>query len=341
MAALAEKSGNLKRLVLWANSRWVAAHIAGDLAAAGALADQLLDLSLREGSPTSLASAHTAQLQMCSTQGELAGVEKHFTAGLKFFDDPEFRQFPGGTVANFGYASLNAWTLGRSNVARERSARMLTVADADNNPYDIALSRVFAANLRLWIREYAQAKALAARALELSMQHQFAFVAAHARGILGAALAQVGRAGEGIALIRQGLADFLEIEARGRIGAYMWLLADAQEHDGAIPNALATVQEALKANPRELGALRLRGELLRKEGQTDLAESAFHEAIALARSIGAKAWELRATTSLADMLGQHGRREEARSMLAEIYGWFTEGFDTADLKDAKALLDRL
>ncbi len=73
----------------------------------------------------------------------------------------------------------------------------------------------------------------------------------------------------------------------------------------------------------------------------ELAEAGFREAIALAQNIGAKAWELRATTSLADMLAKHGRRDEARAMLAEIYNWFTEGFDTADLKDAKALLDDL
>jgi predicted ATPase len=72
-----------------------------------------------------------------------------------------------------------------------------------------------------------------------------------------------------------------------------------------------------------------------------LAEADFREAIALAQKIGAKAWELRATMSLAGMLAKQGRRDEARTMLAEIYGWFTEGFDTADLKDANALLDEL
>ena len=78
-----------------------------------------------------------------------------------------------------------------------------------------------------------------------------------------------------------------------------------------------------------------------KQRQTELAEADFREAVALAQKTGAKAWELRATMSLAGMITKHGRREEARAMLAEIYGWFTEGFDTADLKDAKALLEEL
>jgi hypothetical protein len=83
-------------------------------------------------------------------------------------------------------------------------------------------------------------------------------------------------------------------------------------------------------------ALRLQEEL-----KTELAETDFREAIALAQKMQAKAWELRATTSLARLLAKQGRRDEARTMLATIYGWFTEGFDTADLIDAKALLDEL
>jgi predicted ATPase len=88
---------------------------------------------------------------------------------------------------------------------------------------------------------------------------------------------------------------------------------------------------------------RLKGELLlvqNTSGATE-AESCFREAIEIARRQQARSWELRATTSLARFLATQGRRGEARAMLAEIYGWFTEGFDTADLKDAKALLDEL
>lgn len=77
------------------------------------------------------------------------------------------------------------------------------------------------------------------------------------------------------------------------------------------------------------------------KGQTELAEAYFRESVEFAQKIGAKAWELRATTSLARRLAKQGKRDEARTMLAEIYCWFTEGFDTADLKDARALLDEL
>jgi predicted ATPase len=112
---------------------------------------------------------------------------------------------------------------------------------------------------------------------------------------------------------------------------------------GDIDGALASLEQPLRANSSTTrhGALWLRGVLRLIQGQTELAEADFREAIALAQKMGAKTLELGTTTSLARLLKDHDRRDEARSMLAEIYGWFSEGFDTADLKDAKALLEDL
>ena len=115
--------------------------------------------------------------------------------------------------------------------------------------------------------------------------------------------------------------------------------------EGAVIDALEAAEQALDANPDEQihrpEKLRLRAELRLKQGQGELAAAGFRDAIALAQKMSAKAWELRTTISLTRLLAQQGRRHEARAMLAEIYGWFTEGFDTADLRDAKALLDEL
>ena len=122
-------------------------------------------------------------------------------------------------------------------------------------------------------------------------------------------------------------------------------LGEAQTLGGKFADALITIEEALQANPEELinrpNALTCRGELRLKLGQTESAEADFRDAIALAQRMQANAWELRATISLARLLAKQGRRDEAQAMLADIYGWFTEGFDTADLKDAKALLDEM
>jgi predicted ATPase len=108
---------------------------------------------------------------------------------------------------------------------------------------------------------------------------------------------------------------------------------------------LRTLEEALTVNPLEgicrPETLRVRGEIRRRHAEEEQAEADFHDAIALAREVSAKAWELRAAMSLARLWRDHGQRAKGLDLLAPIYGWFTEGFDTADLKDAKALLDEL
>jgi predicted ATPase len=186
---------------------------------------------------------------------------------------------------------------------------------------------------------------LAAQALARAEKHQFPNVLGLSRVVLGQARAQLGRASEGVALIRQGIAGVLETGVRLGIPDWVGALAEAQACGGAVSDALATVEEALQANPDELVArpenLRLRGELRLTQEQTELAEADFREAIALAQKMGAKALELRATMSLARLLAQQGHRDKARTMLAEIYNRFTEGFDTVDLKEAKALLEEL
>jgi tetratricopeptide (TPR) repeat protein len=122
-------------------------------------------------------------------------------------------------------------------------------------------------------------------------------------------------------------------------------LAEAQECAEAYDNALETIREALECNPAQLvhrpEALRIRGELQFKQAQPDLAQGDFNDAVELAQRMGAEALELRASMGLARVLVRQGRCDQACAMLAEIYGWFTEGFDVADLKEAKALLEEL
>jgi len=163
--------------------------------------------------------------------------------------------------------------------------------------------------------------------------------------IQGWAQAKLGRTADGVSLIRQGLADLAENNVRGLATDALTCLAEAQALDGALDVALVTIEQALHANSQEVltkpDILRIRGEVRQKIGQAEQAEADFRDAIARAQKMSSKMLELRATTSLARLLDQQAKRDEARAMLAEIYGWFTEGFDTADLKDAKALLEEL
>jgi tetratricopeptide (TPR) repeat protein len=345
ITTLAERSGNLEALRSSLAARAVGAWFAGDYPTAGALVDQALKLAQRDGEGTYLADSYWLALTVCYWRGDLAGAEQHFLAGLKSFDDPRFRQRPfQGAIHAFAYGALNAWALGRPDIARQRFAQMMAAVDR-NNPGHVAGSAFFAAWLHLQMREYENAEDQAAQAIALSEQHQFPNYAIVAHCSLGAARVQLGRVTEGIALLREGMAG-MGLDVRLAVSVYPMWLAEAQDRDGATLDALESIEQALEANPDELiyrpEALRVRGELRAKqEARTALAEADFRDAIALAQKMGAKLSELRATISLARLLAHQDRRNEARAMLGAIYNWFTEGFDTADLKDAKALLDEL
>ena len=342
VAILAQKSGSLTQLVNLTVSRTMAAFISGDLPAAGAFADQLLELAVRKGDPTSLGYAHHLQVLTRYPRGDLAGVEAHFAAGVPFFDDPKVLALPGIIPGFYGFASWNALVLGKIDTARQREFRMMTVVSRDN-PNDAAWLGYFAGTLHLLLGEYERAEELTASSLEISEQHQIPQVAAYSRCVLGSARAQLGRTSEGIVLIRDGIASLNQVGARGH--AYLTDLAAAQAGGGFLDEALKTIEEAIQSYTEAPTFLpvpfRVRGEIHEKLGQPQNAEADYRESIAHAQRIGAKIWELRATTCLARLLATRGDHDQARAMLAGIYNSFNEGFDIADLKDAKALLDKV
>ncbi len=335
---------------------WRSLFVAGDYATAGLLADRILDLARREGSPESFVFVCNAQVSGSLFRGDLVGAEEHFARWNVFRDAADFRRIPGVAVAAISINSFCALVLGHSDLARERIAQTIAFARNSNNPYEMAAALSLEGWLYILMKEARRAEVAAERALAIIEEHGFPFLKNLALIALGRARAQLGRTGEGVALVRQGLAGFADTGNRLSLQDHLKWLAEAQALDGKIDDALITIEEALQANPEELvyrpNALTFRGELRLKVGQTvlaeadvlgpsALAEADFREAIGLAQKMQAKAWELRATISLTRLLRDTRRRDEARTMLASIYNWFTEGFDTADLIDAKALLDEL
>jgi predicted ATPase len=188
-------------------------------------------------------------------------------------------------------------------------------------------------------------------AIALSAEHGLSEYLAFATSLLGWAMAEQGCHEQGIAQLREGLAASRATGAELTRSHFLSLLAEACLGTGRLDDGLSASMEALAiADEHEIRFYeaethRLRGELLLKQNDsysnTAEAQSCYERAIEIARLQNGKSLELRATTSLARLLAKQGRRDEARTMLGEIYGWFTEGFDTADLKDAKALLDQL
>jgi tetratricopeptide (TPR) repeat protein len=342
--ALAETSGDVKTLVSLLASRGSTLTIGGDLKAASRILDRALELALRQPTPTNLALVHMQQNLVRFHRGDLTGAEEHFEAWVLLFEDPTVKQTLNLAVNALHFGSCTAWLLGHVEAANERHRRMLAVAKT-GGAFEVANSEYCAALYMIFLRDYRQAVILAKRALEIAEQHQFPNPAARSRCQLGWALAYLGHATEGVAMIQQGIIAVRQIGTRMGLSVAISGLAEAQRLAGDMTAALETIELALQALPEELAyrpeTLRVRGQLHLDQEQTDLAEADFYDAIALAQRIGAKTWELRASISLARLLAKQGHRREAGTRLAEIYGWFTDGFDTSDLRDAKALLDEL
>ena len=342
---LAEKSGELRKLVGALQTRSFHASLAGDLSIAASLADEALELARREGNPSRIAFVQTTQEVVHFYRGDFTEAEKYFSEAVKFVDDPIFRRNPTGiSISVLGWASWTAWMLGRADVARERLAKMMATINSAN-PHDLAWSNLLAAILYVFMRENESAETLAARALQLSEEHRFPVEAIHSRYILGHAQVRLGRPTDSIALIRAGIDALPSAGDRVSAPINMAYLAAAQFRAGAVDDALQTVEEALDLIPeRTYGRpeiFRVRGEIRLALEDFELAEADLRQSIDMARGMAAKAWELRTTMSLAGLLAHQRRRDEARIALAEIYGWFTEGFNTPDLKEAKLLLEEL
>jgi class 3 adenylate cyclase/tetratricopeptide (TPR) repeat protein len=340
--ALAAKTGNLDHLAEQIYGSWTAVVIAGKHPSAMALADRLLNVARRNGGAFTRGLATMAQSMTRYYIGDLPAAEEHFVLGEAFLSDRGLRRNFVAT-RTISIAGWNAWTMGRANEARVRMRR--AVATIEDDAYARAEVQRLSSWLHAMLRDPEQAAILAAHTIATADGHGFRDIGWRARISHGWAQAQLGHPDEGANPIREALAVYRANGSLLGVPTYLTWLAEAQALGGALADGLQTLDEALTINPDERNwrpeTLRLRGDIRRRLGEAEPAEADFHDAIALARQMSAKAWELRAATSLARLWRDQGKRAEARGLLAPVYGWFTEGFDTADLKDAKALLDEL
>jgi predicted ATPase len=181
----------------------------------------------------------------------------------------------------------------------------------------------------------------------VATEHGFPFWRAMGTNCGGWVKVKNGDVAEGISLLRSSSAAYRATGAEVWMPHYLALLANACEIAGQVEEALTLLDDALRIVERtgerwfaaELN--RHKGQLLSQQGQSEAAEELYRKALNIAQEQEAKMWELRATVSLARLRRDQGRRAEARDLLAPVYNWFTEGFDTFDLKEAKALLDEL
>jgi predicted ATPase len=326
--------------------------IRGELVAARELAEQLLRLGSGLQKPALLQSAHYGMGEILFELGELRQSRKHLEQAITLYDPRKrrYRAFHDPGVACLAIAALTLCALGYPDQAVKRIRESLSLAQELSHPFSLAFALYVAGQLYQFRREVEATQQHAEALIALSREQRFTLREALGITLRGWALAKQGSEHEGLDQIRQGIA------ATRATGAKLWqsyfygLLADACAGIGQPEQGLMALNEALdvaiRTSGREYEAelYRLKGDLLHRHTMTSSgaqAESCFRSAIEVARQQGGKFWELRATTSLARLLGDQGRSDEARAMLAEIYNWFTEGFDTADLIEAKALLDEL
>ncbi len=240
------------------------------------------------------------------------------------------------------------WCLGYSEQALERGLEAVKLVQDLDQPFNQALVSAYLAMLQQLLAGEAAARAHAEEALALTSKYQAPYYYAWASILVSYALALAQPAGEGVGNLRESITEFKSSSARLRLPYYLSLLAEVYRKAGCAPEGLACIDEALSEarahNERWWDAElhRLRGELLLAHGaELSDVEAAMLRAIEIAQSQRAKSLELRATISLSRLwIAQH-RTDEARSRLSDLYGWFTEGFDTPDLQAARHLLAEL
>jgi predicted ATPase len=320
----------------------------GAMPTAREVGEQLFRLAQREAEPTHLLEAHEALGTTLFYLGEYPVARRHLEQGIALTPPAAQRALtyrygvaPG--VRCLAFAALTLWCLGSPAQAVRRSQEALALAQELAHPQSLAVAQHFAAYLHYRRRE-APAVQAQAEALQILATAQ-GFPLWGGLGICWRAwaLAEQGQGEEGLAQLHQGMAVALATGQELSRPLCLVLMAEAAGHAGQVAEGLRWLTEALTAieasGRGELlaEAYRLQGEFLLHQAGPDAAQAevSFQQALTIARRQQAKSCELRAAMSLSRLWQHQGKRIEARQLLAEIYGWFTEGFDTVDLQEAE------
>ena len=333
--------------------------IRGELQPAFELAQQLVSLAESVQDSGLLVEAHLAQGNSLFLFGKLIPALEHMERAISLYDPQKHHvhAFVYGLDPGVFCLGRTAWILellGHSDQASKRMGEALALAHRQSHAYSLAVALMHALPVLGLRREWPALQQQAEAAIAVCREQGFGSILAQATMYRGYALAQQGQTEEGIALMRGGLDAQLATGASLFRPLFLCFLAEACGTAGRFEEGLAAVAEAIaimgKTGERyyEAELHRLKGDLiLRRSGveaepgvQTE-AEECFRKSIEIARQQEARSFELKAVISLSRLWEQQGKKEQARQMLAEIYGWFSEGFDTKDLKDAKALIEQL
>jgi DNA-binding SARP family transcriptional activator len=368
-AQLAQRALNLARQQPTAEADLIGAlylqaeilNAQGNHAESRDLAELLLRLAERGENPAHLALGHFARGSSRFFSRDLGGSISDFQRALALYDPRQHAHLLSWTDGDLGVRCLSLLALalcyvGYADQGLSHSRQALAQAQELAHPLTEAVALTFAGCAFCALRlEIQPAQEYARRLIELSEQKRLPIFRSYGLIYQGWAQALGAAGGPAIAQIREGLAEWRAMGHQSGTPFLLALLAEALQHSEAWDEALSTLEEGLALGDK-IGALhcgdlhRLKGELLSHRPQPagagepsvgDQVEACFLTAIAEGRQCGGRFLELRATVSLARLWAEQGRRAEAHRALAEIYGWFSEGFDTPDLRAARALLDTL
>ena len=352
--ALCQQVGETPELVPVLFGLWRFYVARPQLHTARELGETLLRLAQRADDPALAVIAHYALGLTWFCLGALPAARQHLEEGIaRYTPDqrraPVFRMGQDPGVGCRAYAALTLWLLGYPEQALARLHEALALAHELSHPFSLAFARCWAAFVSQFRRDVPAVHEQAEAAVALSTEQGFPHWAAMGTSLRGWALAMQGQGEAGMAQVRQGIAAWRATGAALLVPYFCTVLAEVSDHLGHTEDGLQALAEAHTLVEQheerwwEAEVCRLRGVLLLRQPGTPQAEAEtwLQRALDVARRQEAKSLELRAAMSLSRLWQQQGKQQEAHDLLAEVYAWFTEGFDTADLQDAKALLESL
>ena len=317
-------------------------------------AEQFLHLAQRQEDAAPLVVAHRALGLPLYFMGEVAQAREHFAQSVALYDPQQHRtlafaygQDPG--VAALVLDALALWILGYPDQALRRSHEACRLAEDLAHPFTLAYAFAQLAMFHQYRRDREEARRHAEAATRVSREQGFPLWLGMGLILQGWARATRPQPAEQLAAMHEGMAIYRATDAAVFLPYFLTLLAEtygaASQPDAGLRflDEAHTVMDSTQERFYEAEVHRVQGTLVLAQAadQHAQAETCFQHALAIARRQQARAWELRAAMSLARLWQQQGKRAEAHALLAPIYGWFTEGFDTADLQEARALLNAL
>jgi predicted ATPase len=326
--------------------------VRGDLERAGSLAEHILRLGRQRNDAAGVVLGHLSCARSQLYRGRFGQGKSHLEVGLALHDPTAHRSVVDqiGTHPQVIFQGLLAtvlFCLGYPDQAFARSKASIAEARRVSHPPSLAAGLSLGATLLALDGNDGALNERAEELVAVTTEQGFPYFLAQGTAIRGYAKVRNGDVTEGVSLLRSALAAHRATGAEVLVPLFMSYLARACEIAGHIGEGLAQLDDALQIVDRtgerwfaaELN--RHKGRLLLLKGHTEAAEIFYRKASSIAEEQEAKFWELRAAVSLASLNRDQGRRIEARELLAPVYGWFTEGFGTPDLIEAKALLDDL